>query len=54
MSGGNIFLSWSNIFYVSELKLFPETVATSKALFINYGNNEAFIMQAIKELRQSE
>jgi histidyl-tRNA synthetase len=38
---------------VEELNLFPETVtATSKALFINYGDTEAFYaMKAIKELR---
>ena len=41
---------------VEELNLFPETVTeTSKALFINYGESEAFYaMKAIKELRNSD
>ena len=41
---------------IDELNLFPETVtATSKALFINYGDNEAlYAMQAIQKLRASE
>lgn len=40
---------------VEELNLFPETVTeTSKALFINYGESEAFYaMKAIKDLRNS-
>jgi histidyl-tRNA synthetase len=38
---------------LEELNLFPETVtSTSKALFINYGEKEAFYsMQAITKLR---
>ena len=40
---------------VEELGLFPETVlATSKALFLNFGDKEAlYAMQAIGKLRQS-
>jgi histidyl-tRNA synthetase len=40
---------------VEELGLFPKTVtATSKALFINYGESEAlYAMKAINELRQT-
>ncbi len=56
MSGVGISFGLDRIYLVvEELKLFPETVAaTSKALFINYGNNEAFYaMQAIQELRKS-
>ncbi len=56
MSGVGISFGLDRIYLVlEELKLFPETVAaTSKALFINYGNNEAFYaMQAIKKLRES-
>ncbi len=56
MSGVGISFGLDRIYLVvEELKLFPETVAaTSKALFINYGNDEAFYaMQAIKELREA-
>jgi histidyl-tRNA synthetase len=40
---------------VEELNLFPKTVtATTKALFINYGDSEAFCaMKAIQQLRAS-
>ncbi len=54
MSGVGISFGLDRIYLVvEELNLFPETVtATSKALFINYGDTEAFYaMQAIKKLR---
>lgn len=54
MSGVGISFGLDRIYLVvEELNLFPETVsATSKALFINYGDKEAFYaMKAIKELR---
>lgn len=54
MSGVGISFGLDRIYLVvEELNLFPETVtATSKALFINYGDTEAFYaMKAIKELR---
>lgn len=57
MSGVGISFGLDRIYLVvEELNLFPETVtATSKALFINYGEAEAFYaMKAIKELRNSE
>jgi histidyl-tRNA synthetase len=56
MSGVGISFGLDRIYLViEELNLFPETVtATSKALFINYGDNEAFYgMQAIQKLRAS-
>ncbi len=55
MSGVGISFGLDRIYLVlEELNLFPETVtSTSKALFINYGDSEAFYaMTAIKELRQ--
>ncbi len=54
MSGVGISFGLDRIYLVvEELNLFPDTVtATSKALFINYGQKEAFAaMKAIKELR---
>jgi histidyl-tRNA synthetase len=56
MSGVGISFGLDRIYLViEELNLFPDTVtATSKALFINYGDNEAFYaMKAIKNLRNS-
>lgn len=56
MSGVGISFGLDRIYLVvEELGLFPETVtATSKALFINYGEKEAFYaLKAIKELRKS-
>lgn len=56
MSGVGISFGLDRIYLVvEELNLFPETVtATTKALFINYGDNEAFYaMKAIKGLRAS-
>lgn len=56
MSGVGISFGLDRIYLVvEELNLFPDTVtATSKALFINYGEKEAFYaMKAIKELRDS-
>ena len=56
MSGVGISFGLDRIYLVvEELNLFPETVAaTSKALFINYGDTEAsYAMKAIKELRKS-
>ncbi|WP_348813694.1 histidine--tRNA ligase [Flavobacterium maritimum] len=56
MSGVGISFGLDRIYLVvEELNLFPDTVtATSKALFINYGEKEAFYaMKAIKELRNS-
>ncbi len=54
MSGVGISFGLDRIYLVvEELNLFPETVtATTKALFINYGDSEAFYaMRAIKKLR---
>jgi histidyl-tRNA synthetase len=54
MSGVGISFGLDRIcLVIEELSLFPETVtSTSKALFINYGEKEAFYsMKAIKELR---
>ena len=54
MSGVGISFGLDRIYLViEELNLFPQTVSTtSKALFINYGEKEAFYaMKAIKELR---
>jgi histidyl-tRNA synthetase len=54
MSGVGISFGLDRIYLVvEELNLFPETVtATTKALFINYGDSEAFYaMKAIKKLR---
>ncbi|WP_339918602.1 histidine--tRNA ligase [uncultured Flavobacterium sp.] len=54
MSGVGISFGLDRIYLVvEELSLFPETVtATSKALFINYGDAEAFYaLQAIQKLR---
>jgi len=54
MSGVGISFGLDRIYLVvEELNLFPETVAaTSKALFINYGDTEAsYAMKAIKKLR---
>ncbi|RYJ53691.1 histidine--tRNA ligase [Flavobacterium petrolei] len=56
MSGVGISFGLDRIYLVvEELNLFPETVtATSKALFINYGEKEAFYaMKSIKELRNA-
>jgi histidyl-tRNA synthetase len=56
MSGVGISFGLDRIYLVvEELNLFPETVtATSKALFLNYGNAEAlYALQAIKKLRAS-
>lgn len=56
MSGVGISFGLDRIYLViEELGLFPETVtASSKALFINYGDDEAFYaLQAIKKLRSS-
>ncbi|MFV8270335.1 histidine--tRNA ligase [Flavobacterium sp. GT2N3] len=56
MSGVGISFGLDRIYLVvEELNLFPETVtATSKALFINYGDKEAFYaMKTIKDLRNS-
>lgn len=55
MSGVGISFGLDRIYLVlEELNLFPETVTTStKALFINYGEKEAFYaLQAIQKLRQ--
>ena len=54
MSGVGISFGLDRIYLVvEELNLFPETVtATTKALFINYGDKEAFYaLQAIQKLR---
>ena len=54
MSGVGISFGLDRIYLViEELNLFPETVtSTSKALFINYGEKEAFYsMKAITQLR---
>lgn len=56
ISGIGISFGLDRIYLVMEaLALFPETVsATSKALFINFGDKEAFYaMQAITKLRQA-
>lgn len=56
MSGVGISFGLDRIYLViEELDLFPKTVTTtSKALFINYGEKEAFYaMKAITELRNS-
>ncbi len=56
MSGVGISFGLDRIYLVlEELGLFPETVtATSKALFINYGNKESlYAMEAISNLRRS-
>jgi histidyl-tRNA synthetase len=56
MSGVGISFGLDRIYLVlEELNLFPETVAsTSKALFVNYGEKEAFYcMKAIQKLRNS-
>jgi histidyl-tRNA synthetase len=56
MSGVGVSFGLDRIYLVvEELNLFPETVtATTKALFINYGDSEAFYaMQAIQKLRAS-
>jgi histidyl-tRNA synthetase len=56
MSGVGISFGLDRIYLViEELNLFPETVtATSKALFVNYGDKEAFYaLQAIQKLRAS-
>ncbi|OXG08267.1 histidyl-tRNA synthetase [Flavobacterium araucananum] len=55
MSGVGISFGLDRIYLVlEELQLFPETVAaTSKALFINYGDAEAlYASQAIQKLRK--
>ncbi len=55
ISGVGISFGLDRIYLViDELQLFPETVITStKALFINYGEKEAFYaLQAIQKLRQ--
>jgi histidyl-tRNA synthetase len=55
MSGVGISFGLDRIYLViEELDLFPKTVTTtSKALFINYGEKEAFYsMKAIKKLRE--
>ncbi|OXA78485.1 histidine--tRNA ligase [Flavobacterium columnare] len=55
MSGVGISFGLDRIYLVvEELGLFPETVtATSKAIFLNYGTEEAlFSMKAITKLRQ--
>ncbi|KVV15595.1 histidine--tRNA ligase [Flavobacterium sp. TAB 87] len=54
MSGVGISFGLDRIYLViEELQLFPETVAaSSRALFINYGDKEAFYaLQAIQKLR---
>ncbi len=56
MSGVGISFGLDRIYLVlEELNLFPETVQNStKALFINYGEKEAFYaMQAIQKLRKA-
>ena len=55
MSGVGISFGLDRIYLVvEELNLFPETVTTAtQALFINYGEKEAFYaLQAIQKLRQ--
>jgi len=54
MSGVGISFGLDRIYLVlEELNLFPKTVtSTTKALFINYGENESiYAMQAIQQLR---
>jgi histidyl-tRNA synthetase len=56
MSGIGISFGLDRIYLVvEELNLFPETVvASSKALFVNYGEKEAFYaLEAITKLRAS-
>lgn len=56
MSGVGISFGLDRIYLViEELNLFPETVsATSKAMFLNFGDSEAkYAMKAIAKLRQS-
>lgn len=56
MSGVGISFGLDRIYLVlEELGLFPETVtATTKALFINYGNKESlYAMEAISKLRRA-
>jgi histidyl-tRNA synthetase len=56
MSGVGISFGLDRIYLVvEELNLFPETVtASSKGLFLNYGDAEAFYaLQAIQKLRSS-
>ncbi len=56
MSGVGISFGLDRIYLViEELNLFPETVtSTTKALFVNYGNTEAFYaMKAIVALRKA-
>jgi histidyl-tRNA synthetase len=56
MSGVGISFGLDRIYLVIEaLSLFPKTVVeTSKALFLNFGEKEAFYcMQAIKKLREN-
>ena len=56
MSGVGVSFGLDRIYLVvEELGLFPDTVtATSRALFVNYGEKEAFYaLKAIKELRNS-
>lgn len=56
MSGVGISFGLDRIYLViEELNLFPETVsATSKAMFLNFGDSEAkYAMKAIVKLRQS-
>lgn len=56
VSGVGISFGLDRIYLVlEELNLFPETVtATSKALFLNFGDKETlYSMQAIKKLRQA-
>jgi histidyl-tRNA synthetase len=56
MSGVGISFGLDRIaLVIEELGLFPQTVlATSKALFLNFGDKEAlYAMQAIGKLRQS-
>lgn len=56
VSGVGISFGLDRIYLViEELNLFPETVtSTSKALFVNYGEKEAFYaLQAIQKLRAS-
>ncbi len=56
MSGVGISFGLDRIYLViEEMNLFPETVTTStKALFLNYGEKEAFYaMKTVKDLRKS-
>ena len=56
MSGVGISFGLDRIYLVLEaLNLFPETITNSvKALFLNYGEAEAFVcLKAIKELRSN-